>query len=113
MVAFLLFVLSTVGLTNILVHGRIMDVIGLRDFARKYLKKIDADGVLDCYECMGFWSGLFTGAIFFAHFSWYVIPLVLACGWAGSLLSSTYNEVMYILRANVQFDLGEDNGEEQ
>lgn len=109
MTEFFLFCLATIGLTNILVHGRIMDVIGLRPFAAMWLKKINSDGVLSCYECMGFWSGLLCGAIFFSSWSWWCIPVILASGWAGSVLSQTYTELMYILNAGIKFDLEDKN----
>jgi len=111
MISFLLFCLSTIGLTNILVHGVIMDVIGLRPFATKCLKKINADSMLGCYECMGFWSGLLCGAIFFSSWSWWCIPVIVASGWAGSVLSQTYTEIMYILNSMIKFDLEEEEHE--
>lgn len=99
-----LFAFGTVGLTLILVDGAIFQR------PRKWLKTgwrvrrfPTLAGILRCYMCCGFWSGLLTG--------WFLIPCpliclvilpawglptvclrphVFACGVAGSLLSATW-----------------------
>jgi hypothetical protein len=114
MVTLIMFCVATIGLTNILVHGRIMDIIGLRPFARSILKKLDADSMLECYECMGFWSGLLNGLIWWSATTqlWLLPLIVLASGWAGSVLSQTYTDLMYILRSKIEFVVEDNNAEE-
>jgi hypothetical protein len=115
MLTFLMFCLGTIGLANILVHGRIMDVIGLRPLARKILTPLNADSMLDCYECMGFWSGLLNGIIWFMGSTplWFLPFVVIASGWVGSVLSQTYTDLMYIVRSNIEFVVGEEDGKEE
>lgn len=111
MVMLIMFVLSTIGLTNILVHGSIFDFI--RNPLRDLLKKINKDYMLDCYECVGFWAGLICGLIFFFQPMWSTVFIVLSCGWAGSLLSQFYQDLMYILRSFVQFEIKENSENER
>jgi hypothetical protein len=112
-----MFCIGTIGLTNILVHGRILDVIYVRPFAEWLLKKVGLEAVLTCYECMGFWSGLLNGIIwcpliFGSWSSLWLIPIVISAGWAGSVLSATYMDVMYIIRANIQFEVPDETERE-
>jgi hypothetical protein len=80
MVNLVLFILSTIGLTNILVYGKIFDVP--RNFLRDHLPEKVFE-VLECYQCTGFWAGLLTGFVMLSH----SLPVVLMAGFAGSFLS--------------------------
>ena len=103
-----LFALATIGLTNILVHGRILDLIkisgkSVREWMNtpEFLKEM-----LGCYECTGFWAGIIVG-LFFLHFvPWW---LILLYGFAGSVLAQTYTDLMYLLRSKIEFELPEEN----
>jgi len=106
--AFLLFCLATIGLTNIIVHGKILDVIGLRPWLQKHMKP-DHFQVFECYECSGFWAGLFCGLFVCLPLQWWMLPL---CGFAGSVLASTYTDAMLWLRSKIEFEfeVPEDDG---
>jgi len=109
--AFVLFALATIGLTNILVHGRILDVIKIGSMSvREWLNTISfIQEVLECYECTGFWAGLLVGTFFWwPH--WWLFPLY---AFAGSVLAQTYTDVMYLLRSKVEFELPEENNAEE
>lgn len=107
MANFLLFSIATIGLTNILVHGRILDVITIKNKSLRYWITIPnfIKEILGCYECTGFWSGLFCGA-FFVHPHWWMIILY---GFAGSVFSQTYTDAMYLLRSKIEFVVEEDD----
>ena len=104
-VKFVLFSLATIGLTNVLVHGKIMDVIGLRGWLKRTLPS-DYYSVFECYECSGFWAGMFVGLFFFPY--WFVF-----CGFAGSVLSATYNDLMMKLQGSISFEIPEEDFPEE
>lgn len=80
MVAFLLFVLATVGLTLIIVDGSIFEPV--RCFLEKKLPEKVYD-VFECYQCMGTWCGFVCGAMTFG-----LNPLfIILSGFAGSFLA--------------------------
>ena len=133
MVDFFIFCLATVGLTAILVHGEIF--LPLRDWLERHRspdeRQADAMGgtvkrhdiqrrtwcgfllkMLLCYQCCGFWSGLFCGivltgsrfvpllAIRELRPSILLAPLVwLMCGFAGSFLAMAYDYVFDLIIA--------------
>jgi|GEM_PF-1451850 hypothetical protein len=116
MASLLLFVFATIGLTNILVHGRILDVIKLFNKSiREWLNSVKfISEILACYECTGWWSGLFNGclAILYMYFQqpWL---LILPYAFAGSLLSGFYSEYIYMIRSKTDFVVNsEENGTE-
>lgn len=104
----ILFGLATIGLSNILVHGKILDVI--KFFGKSIRQWLTTPSfmseLLSCYECTGFWSGLIIGSLFFDPSRWYEIFLY---GFAGSVLSQFYSEVIYLLRSKTDFVLNEEN----
>lgn len=106
----ILFALATIGLSNILVHGKILDVIkifgkSIRQILTypKFLNEL-----LSCYECTGFWSGLIVGLIFFDQSRWYEIFLY---GLSGSVLSQFYSEFIYLMRSKTDFVLDDEEKE--
>ena len=105
-----LFAIACIGLTNILVHGKIFDVLGVRQWLKSHVPE-DYCQVFECYECMGFWSGLFC-ALFLCgggFMSWWGF---LLCGFAGSLLSQFYTDLIFLVRSKIEFTVNdEDNGE--
>ncbi len=121
MLNFVLFVLATIGLSSILVESVIfepfrqwlktpnVDVIqfikskllkiiqwlkapnvGVIQFIKSKLSKI-----FSCFQCMGFWTGLFCGLIL-VSFNPFVI---LCCGFAGSFLSPFASTLINYLEA--------------
>jgi hypothetical protein len=54
----LLFCLATIGMTHIIVDGSILQ--WFRDLMQKVLPNKLYE-VFTCYQCMGFWCGLFCG----------------------------------------------------
>jgi len=106
MMNFFIFLLACIGMTNILVHGKILDVIkvfgkSLRSWLTtpKFLAEM-----LNCYECAGFWVGIFLGLIYFKTFDWNV----LIYGFATSLVSQFYSEIIYLIRSKTDFVLNEE-----
>lgn len=104
---FLIFCLSTIGLTNIIVHGKILDNIGLRPFLKNNLHSKIFE-LFECYECTGFWSGMAMGSVLISSDPFYFIP----CGFAGSVLSSFYSELIFLLRSKTDFVVDDTNDEQ-
>jgi hypothetical protein len=98
----ILFALATIGLSNILVHGKILDVIKIFGKSiRQWMQSLKfLEELLSCYECTGFWSGLIIGSMFFDKSRWYEIFLY---GFSGSVLSQFYSELIYLLRSKTDF----------
>lgn len=120
MLTFVLFALAVIGLTNILVHGKILDVLSVRSRTtkllnwleqKKWLKKEKraelAEGAA-CHECMGFWSGLFCGAVLF----WSDPILIPLAGFAASAIMVIYSDLTMYLRSKIEFlvDDGDNDG---
>jgi hypothetical protein len=109
---FLWFALATIGFTNIVVHGKVMEVLRVGDKTlREWLNSWSfTKEMTSCYECTGFWTGMICG-LFFLSWNWTLIMLPM-CGFAGSVLSKTYNDFMFYMESNVSFELGGDGAEE-
>ena len=105
-----LFVFGTIGLSNILVHGKILDLIKIFGKSiRQWLTTPKFLGeLLGCYECTGFWSGLIIGSYFYDQSRWYDIFLY---GFSGSVLSQFYSELIYLLRSKTDFVVEDDDGQ--
>lgn len=97
MLTIILFIFGTIGLTNIVVHGKILDTIGIRPWLKSNLKKEVFD-LFECYECAGWWSGLLMGTILTTN------PFyLLACAFSGSVLSQFYTDIVNYLRSKTEF----------
>lgn len=108
MATFLLFVLATLGLTNILVHGKIMDNLGIRPWLKKNLSD-DWYELFECYECSGWWAGLFMGLLLIS-----INPLVfIPCAFAGALLGHFYSAIYYLIQSKTEFEVPEDEPEQE
>ena len=116
MFEFLLFAVATVGMTAILVEGAVF--APLRDhlaertrFLREKRERLKLkstfafseflEGILTCFQCCGFWSGLFCGIFLLTSFSEIGVPerrfailhtlmMWFCCGVAGSLFAHVY-----------------------
>ena len=112
----LLFAIASVGLTAILVDGKILAPLRGHLFERTRLIREKRErlnlkprftfsefleGILTCYQCCGFWSGLICGLFLVTSFSEIGVPerrlaivhtllLWFCSGAAGSLLAHVY-----------------------
>lgn len=104
----LLFIFATIGLTNILVHGKILDLIKIKNRTiREWMHIKDwSKQLFECYECSGFWGGLIVG-VFVVSYNPFIF---ISCGFAGSVLSQFYSEIVYLIRSKTDFVV-EDNNE--
>lgn len=105
----ILFILATVGLTNILVHGTIFEkTLPIRPWLKKKLHP-NVFVLFECYECMGTWAGFVCGAMIVS--TWW--PIILACGFAGGLLANWNNLLFEYISSKIEFviNTGDDCGE--
>lgn len=106
---FFLFVLGVVGMTHIIVDASIFQ--WLRDLFDKRLPEKVAKGI-HCYQCTGFWCGLFCGWALLSNTAWWPLPYfewllpypesfmkVFVAGCAGSLLANFMAIYMNYLEA--------------
>lgn len=108
MITFFLYVIATIGLTNIIVHGKIMDVLGIRPRLKRYFSK-KAYEFFECYECIGFWAGLLMGLVVVSFNPFLFIP----CAFGGACLGHFYVEVINYLRSVTLLPLGDDEPDER
>lgn len=108
MIEMLFFALATIGLTNILVHGRILDLIHIGSKSvRQWMHSAKwSQELFECYECTGFWAGLICGLMLVSHQWW----LVLASGFAGSVIAQTFTDLMYLIRSKIDFEVDDEAG---
>jgi hypothetical protein len=95
----LLFVMATIGLTNILVHGKVLDDehLKVRSWLKRRLKRFG--DMLDCYECSGWWAGLLMGLLLVS-----CNPLIfLPCAFAGAAMGHFYSTVAYLIESKTDF----------
>lgn len=99
---FLLFVFAAIGFTLLVVDSYI-----LQDF-RNFLKtKLNSKiyKVFECYQCMGFWTGIISGAIIIS-----LNPFIIfLCGCAGSFLSMLGGSFLTYLEAITVVSLEDNN----
>jgi hypothetical protein len=119
-----LFFFATIGLTHIIVDSVFFDPI--RRFfdwlSGKCYKKMQPwwrprnilgwlfekiHYMLTCYQCAGFWCGLFAGWVFFGNNPW----IILMCGFASSYLSTWGAYHLVYLESKTIVDLPEENDE--
>jgi hypothetical protein len=100
---FLLWLLATVGFTNILVHGKILDDdhLGFRSWLKNKLGKFS--DVLECYECTGWWAGLLAGlALVSFNPLWFI-----GCAFAGAGVMHAYVNIMNLIESKTDFVVGD------
>jgi len=102
----LLFVFSVIGLTHIVVDSKIFN------YPREWTKKQKwwifkkASEAIECYQCSGFWCGLFCGFIFVSPASIFTSVLwVLLSGFAGSFLAQWGANYLSYLESQTSIDL--------
>lgn len=108
-VALIMFVLSVIGASHIIVDGSIMEQF--RGLVKSTTTKIGVPslgGVVDCYLCCGTWCGFLMGAIWISFNPFQII----ACGCAGGFLANFAAVVINWLEAATMVNLpSEDNHE--
>lgn len=118
MLNFILFILATIGLSSILVESVVFDPF------RQWLKGKEYDGnnflinfifkiitflhiksklskIFSCFQCMGFWTGLFCGLILIS----FNPIIILCCGFAGSFLSPFSSTLVNYLEAQTLINM--------
>lgn len=101
MVNLILFLLGVVGMTMIIVDSSIMAPV--RDLLQKILSE-KVYKLFECYQCMGFWTGITGGLILMGSDG----LVVFMCGCAGSAASSFWATYLNYLEAQSFIDLGDD-----
>jgi hypothetical protein len=105
-VSLLLCLIGTVGMTQIIVESEISSKFKslIEKIVPVFLMKM-----LNCYQCSGFWSGIFMGLIFFfpPQLSFFDVGKVFAVGCAGSCLSYFYAMLLMYIEANTQIKVHE------
>lgn len=110
MITLVFFALATIGLTNIVVHGVIFDLIKIAGKSvREWVQSANwSKQLFECYECTGFWAGLICGWLIVSNQWW----LVLTCGFAGSVIAQTFTDLVYLLRSKIEFEVDEADHDE-
>jgi hypothetical protein len=101
----LLFCLGTIGMTHILVDGSIFQ--WLRDLCDNWLPSY-LSKLIHCYQCAGFWCGLFCGWIAFPQANGWQIFLT---GCASSVLSNFMAIFLNFLEAKTIISLRDHTGD--
>lgn len=105
----ILFALSTIGLSHIIVDGSIME--WFRTFVKYITAKIGVPsigGVVDCYLCCGTWCGFLMGGIWISNNPYQIF----ACGCAGGFLANLAAVVLNWLEAATIVNLPNDDNHE-
>lgn len=101
----ILFILSTIGMTHVIVDGSIFE--GFRSLVKSFTKKIKLEklgSVVDCYLCAGTWCGFFMGYVWITK-----QPLeVFACGCAGGFLANLGASLVNLIEAKTIVNFSED-----
>jgi hypothetical protein len=107
MVTLILFLLASLGLTNILVHGKILDDdhLGWRSWLKRQLDKFWYSDVLDCYECTGFFAGMITGLCLVSYNPVYFV----LCGFAAAGLMHAYVAIVEFLQSKTDYVVTDDD----
>ena len=109
-VTLILFALSSIGMSHIIVDGSIMQ--WFRDFVKRVSDSANVPklgGVVDCYLCCGTWCGFLMGFIWLTY-----NPLqIFACGCAGGFLANFAAVVLNLIEAMTIVNLPQDNHNEE
>lgn len=109
-VSFMMFVLSTVGMTHIIVDGSILQ--WFRDALKtisQAIKMPKLGSVVDCYLCAGTWCGFLMGWIWMAPPYNSNLWFVFACGCAGGFLSNSAAVLLNWMEAATIVNLPDQN----
>lgn len=98
----ILFILSTIGCTHIIVDGSIME--NFRILVKSFFEKIkipSLGGVVDCYLCCGTWCGFFMGWVWLSKNPFEIF----ACGCAGAFLANFAASISNLIEASTIVNL--------
>ncbi|NIQ12877.1 MAG: hypothetical protein GTO02_00230 [Candidatus Dadabacteria bacterium] len=101
----ILFILGVIGMTHVIVDASIFE--WMRNFIDKKLPE-SVSKLIHCYQCTGFWCGIFCG---WAAFNTFNIPQLFLAGCAGSLLANFAAIYMNYLEARTIVNLDDKTGE--
>lgn len=100
MINFMLFALAAIGFTFIMVDSSILEPV--REFIKNHVPS-SFYKVWECYQCMGFWTGMVAGLVFLPI----TFSAVIMYGFAGSFLSSFAAVYINYLEAKSIIDINE------
>lgn len=96
-----IFVFGSIGFTQIVVESQIIKPV--KTFLAKFLPSFLMSG-LDCYQCTGFWAGVFCSFLLMDYNQVIADPWLLricfVCGCAGSCLSYFWAYLITFIEAN-------------
>jgi hypothetical protein len=111
--AFLVFALATIGMSHILVDGTIFTSFKTwlgKESSHRFLgwAKAKLLALLNCYQCSGFWSGLFIGLLMWycghdplhSPWNWQHGLMLFAYACAGAFLSMLAAVVLMLMQAH-------------
>ena len=104
MAKIMFFVLSVIGMTNIIVDSTLFAPV--RDAIGNICKK--CHDLITCHQCTGFWCGLICGWVIISH----DLLWVLMSGCAGSFLAMTYVLFSDLVISKTDFVLNEGDDDE-
>lgn len=92
-------ILGSIGMTNIIVESDISKAF--KDAIKPYLPQFFMK-MLNCYQCSGFWTGIFTTSLLliFNNWSFDKLHLVFLGGCATSFLATFFAFLQTYLEAN-------------
>ena len=89
----LLFLVAVIGMTHIVVDSEIMEPVD--GWAKAHLPTKLYHGLFECYQCSGFWCGVFLSPM--VSFNPFIM---FACGCAGSFLADFSESAFKYLESN-------------
>ena len=104
MMEVVLFILGCIGFSHIIIEGKIFE--STRNWLKKWLPNA-LYSLLECYQCTGFWAGMFCSYFTFHEITW---TQVFVGGCAGSFLSAAGALIMNYLEAKTIVNLEDKNG---
>lgn len=95
----IIWLLGSIGMTNIIVESDIARAV--KDKIKPYLYEFLMKG-LNCYQCTGFWSGVFTTTLLLIFNNWGIDKLhyLFLGGCATSFLATFFAFLQTYLEAN-------------
>ena len=92
-------ILGSIGMTNIIVESDISKLF--KDTIKPYLPQFFMK-MLNCYQCSGFWSGIFTTSLLAVFNGWNAdkLHLIFLGGCATSFLATFFAYFQTYLEAN-------------
>lgn len=96
------FLLSTIGLTNIVVESDMPLVVLFRNKGTELLGDT-FNKLVTCHQCCGFWCGMICGAIVISQNPFWI----LASGFAGSFVSPAYMIINDYIVSKTEFVIGD------